>query len=56
MKIEEYPQEIRRVKQQLKTTTSEYRRRDLLKYLHRLRKERNEYMMWQSMARKKADA
>ena len=44
--LEKNAEEIRAVQEQINSTTSPYRRRDLSKQLKRLRKERAEAVRW----------
>ena len=46
LKAKEYPAEIRRVKKLIEAADSKYLKRDLEKYLKRLKREYVEYLRW----------
>ena len=46
LKAKEYPAEIKRVEKLIETTDSKYLKRDLEKYLKRLKREYAEYLRW----------
>lgn len=46
LKASEYPAEIERVKKLIGDTDSKYLKRDLEKYLKRLKREYREYLRW----------
>lgn len=50
LKADEYPGEMERVKRIIKTTDSPYLKKDLEKYLRRLKSEYAEYLRWMKNA------
>lgn len=46
LKADEYPGEMKRVKEIIEKTDSPYLKRDMTKYLRRLEREYAEYMEW----------
>lgn len=48
LKANEYPAEMERVEKIIKTTDSPYLKKDMVKYLKRLKKEFTEYKRWRN--------